>query len=200
MTWTPRERTLASDLDRPVSQYHNSNQDMKLQIVDHATALLVDRGLAAWSLDALAARAGCAKGLLLYHHRSKATLLAAVATQLRRERQRRRVEALKPGGPAAIDALWLQLVEDSESGRALAWLDLIALREPAVRECTLSTLDEIAALGKATAAALGIEGEPGEVGRVVAAALDGFGLGLLTDGRQSELREAYHRHWLGLLA
>lgn len=173
---------------------------MKLQIVDHAAALLVERGFAGWSLDALAARAGCAKGLLLYHHRSKATILAAVATQLRRERQRRRLDALRPGGPAAIDALWLLLLDDAESGRALAWLSLIGLREVAVRECTLSTLEEIDALGKATAAALGIEGEAGELGRVVAAALDGFGLGLLTDGRQPELREAYHRLWLGLLA
>ena len=173
---------------------------MKLQIVDHATSLLVERGLSGWSLDALAARAGCAKGLLLYHHRSKAALLAAVATQLRRERLRRRVAALRPAGPAAIDALWLQLVEDTESGRETAWLSLVALGEPGVRECTRSTLEEIAALGSATAASLEVEGEPEELGRVVAAALDGFGLGLLTDGRQPELREAYHRHWLGLLA
>lgn len=172
---------------------------MKLQIVNHASALLVERGLAGWSLDALATRAGCAKGLLLYHHRSKAALLAAVALQLRLERHRRRLAALRPGGPAAIDALWLLLIEEAASGRSMAWLSLVALAEPGVRECTRSTADEIRELGGATARALDFEGEPEEVGRVVAAMLDGFGVNLLVDGHESELREAYHRHWLGLL-
>lgn len=172
---------------------------MKLQIVDHATALLVERGLAGWSLDALATRAGCAKGLLLYHHRSKATLLGAVAVQLRLERHRRRVAALRPGGPAAVDALWLLLVEETASGRSVAWLSLIALAEPGVRECTRSTADEIRELGGAAARALDLEGEADELGRVVAAMLDGFGMNLLVDGQEAELREAYHRHWLGLL-
>jgi len=172
---------------------------MKLQIVDHAKSLLVERGLAGWNLEALAARAGCAKGLLLYHHRSKASLLAAVATQLRLERLHRRLEALRPGGPGAIDALWLLLVEDAASGRAAAWLSLVALAEPGVRECTRSTTGEIRDLGRATAEALDLEGEPVELGRVAAATLDGFGLDLLSDGHEAELRDAYHRHWLGLL-
>jgi AcrR family transcriptional regulator len=172
---------------------------MKLQIVDHATALLIERGLAGWSLDALAARAGCAKGLLLYHHRSKADLLARVATQLRIERQRRRLEGVKLGGPAAIDALWLMLLEETSSGRSVAWLSLVALAEPGVRECTRSTREEVRDLGKATAAAFDLEGEAADLGRVVAAALDGFGVDLLVDGNEAELREAYHRHWLGLL-
>ncbi|MFI5210004.1 MAG: TetR family transcriptional regulator [Gemmatimonadales bacterium] len=172
---------------------------MKLQIVDHATALLVERGLAHWSLDALATRAGCAKGLLLYHHRSKASLLAAVAVQLRLERHRRRVAALRPGGPAGIDALWLLLAEEATSGQSAAWLSLVALAEPGVRECTRSTVGEIRELGSAASGALDLEGDPEELGRVVAATLDGFEVNLLVDGHEPELREAYHRHWLGLL-
>jgi len=172
---------------------------MKLQIIDQASALLVERGLAGWSLDALATRTGCAKGLLLYHHRSKAALLAAVAVRLRLERHRRRTAALQPGGPAAIDALWLLLVEEAASGRSAAWLSLVALAEPGVRQCTRSTVEEIQELGSATAQALDLEGEAEELGRVVAAMLDGFGMTLLVDGHEAELREAYHRHWLGLL-
>jgi AcrR family transcriptional regulator len=172
---------------------------MKLQIVNHATALLVERGLAGWSLDALAARAKCAKGLLLYHHRSKATLLAAVAAQLRLERHRRRVAALRPGGPAAIDALWVLLLEEATSGRSAAWLSLVALTEPGVRECTRWTVEELRELGGAAARALDLEGEVEELGRMVAAMLDGFGMNLLVDRHEVELREAYHRHWLGLL-
>jgi AcrR family transcriptional regulator len=172
---------------------------MKLQIIDHATALLVEHGLGGWSLDALASRAGCAKGLLLYHHRSKATLLAAVATRLRLQRQHRRLEAMAPGGPAAIDALWLLLLEEASSGRGTAWLSLVSFAEPSVRECTRSTLEEIRGLGEGAGAALDLDGAPLELGRMVAATLDGFGVGLLVDGQESELREAYHRHWLGLI-
>jgi AcrR family transcriptional regulator len=173
---------------------------MKLQIVGHAKKLLVEAGLAGWTLDQVATRAGCAKGLVLYHHKSRAALLGAVAAQLRRDRLARRVKALQESGPAAIDALWQVILTETASGEAAAWLGLLTLTDPPVREGVRPEAGEDAALGTPLAAALSLDREAAEVGGATIGALDGFAVALLRGSAPDQVREAYHRFWLGLLA
>lgn len=172
---------------------------MKLQIVDHAKALLIQAGLAGWTLDLVATRANCAKGLVLYHHKSRAALLGAVAAQLRRDRIARRSKALRESGPAAIDALWQVILTEATSGEAAAWLALLTLSDLPVREGVRPEAGEDAALGTPLAAALSLDREAAAVGGVAIGALDGFSVALLRGSPPDQVREAYHRFWLGLL-
>lgn len=173
---------------------------MKLPIVAHAKDLLIETGLAGWTLERVAVRAGCAKGLILYHHRSRAALLGLVAAQLRRDRIIRRTEALRESGPEAIDALWQVIVSEVESGQAAAWLALLTLADPEVRQGVQPEAGEEALLGVPLAAALSLDREAAAVGGAALGALDGFALALLRGTTPARTREAYHRFWLGLLA
>ncbi|HKV75198.1 MAG TPA: helix-turn-helix domain-containing protein [Gemmatimonadales bacterium] len=172
---------------------------MKIQIADAAAQLLIEHGLDDWTLDRVAARARCAKGLVLYHHRNRAALLAQVAGVLRRRRADRRLKALSHSGPDAIDALWRLIEEEVASGEATAWLALLALREPDVLEATGRVSAEEAALGPLLAKALELEGEAEALVASTVAALDGFAIALLRRTPRAVVREAYHRFWLGLL-
>ena len=173
---------------------------MRLQIVDHAKQLLIHVGLAGWTLDQVAARAGCAKGLVLYHHKSRAALLGSVAAQLRRDRLERRIAALAESGPAAIDALWDVIVLEAGSGEAAAWLALITLSDPEVRLGVRLEPGEEVMLGAPLAVALSLDRGAAAVGGAALGGLDGFAIALLRGGAPDQVREAYHRFWLGLLS
>ena len=103
-------------IDRLVSQYYNMLQNMRLHIIAKAKQVLIETGLACWTLDLVASRSGCAKGLVFYHHKSRTALLALVAAQMRRDRLARRIAALTAPGPAAIDALWQTIESETASG------------------------------------------------------------------------------------
>jgi AcrR family transcriptional regulator len=172
---------------------------MKLQIVDHATDLLVEAGLAEWTLDRVAARTRCAKGLLIYHHRTRVALLGQVAARLRHHRVERRVKALERSGSDAIDALWRVIESEVASGEAAAWFSLVALRDPEVAEATRHSVAEDVTLAVPLARALSLDREAEALGAVSLAALDGFALALLQHAPATQVRDAYHRFWLGLL-
>jgi AcrR family transcriptional regulator len=84
-------------------------------------------GLAGFSIGAVAQRAGVAKGLVLYHHGSRARLLARCGAALAAERERRLAQSLAGGpGASALDACWAELRRQEEDGTARAWLALCA--------------------------------------------------------------------------
>jgi len=172
---------------------------MKLRISEHAKSLLIEVGLAAWTLDAVAQRAGCAKGLVAYHHRTRSALLGSVAAQLRADRLRRRTSALEASGSTAIDELWTVIVEEYRSGESAAWFGLLASREPEVRSAQLALLSEAELLGRLVVSSLSLETDGAALGYTTLAALDGFGAALLQGGSAEDVRDAYHRFWLGLL-
>jgi len=172
---------------------------MKLQIVDHAAKVLIEGGLADWTLDRVAARARCAKGLIVYHHRSRAALLGQVAGQLRRQRLERRVTALASSGSDAVDNLWRVIEKETASGEAAAWLSLLTLKDPEVLAATRQSPAEDMALSAPLARALALDPDAEALGATSLAALDGFAVALLCHSPASQVREAYHRFWLGLL-
>jgi len=186
-------------LDCPVSQFQNILVYMKLPIAEHAKSLLIEAGLSGWTLEAVALRAGCAKGLVAYHHRTRSALLGAVAAQLRGDRLRRRGAALEGTGSAAIDALWTVIVDEHRSGESAAWFALLASRDPEIRLGQHAPADEATLLGRRMVTALSLETDAVAVGHTTIAALDGFAAALLQGGLVEDVRDAYHRFWLGLL-
>ena len=99
---------------------------LKDKIVVGAAAVLVREGLQNWSVDRVAAEVGCAKGLIAYHHGTKKSLLAAVASHLSRLRVAGRLAALQGSGADALDRLWQTLVDEVRAGEWAAWAALTA--------------------------------------------------------------------------
>jgi AcrR family transcriptional regulator len=105
---------------------------MKSEILGAAKSVLVKRGLTAWTIEDVAREAQCAKGLVNYHYKTKANLLAQVGESLREDRIGRRLAALENEGATALDALWNTLTAEVRSGELAAWLSLSALPDQAV--------------------------------------------------------------------
>lgn len=168
---------------------------MKDTILTAAIAVLADDGLNNWTVEEVAERAHCAKGLVNYHFRSKRDLLTRAAESLRDDRQARRLAACKLGGAAALDRLWQQLSEEVRSGWFGAWLALLAADEP-LRNAARGADGE--SLAAAAAQALGVELPP-EAAVLIPTVLDGIALQLLLGADPEAAEEAYHRFWVTLL-
>jgi AcrR family transcriptional regulator len=81
------------------------------QIVDAALSLVADRGIAATSVDDIAAAAGVAKGSVFYNFGSKSGLFAAIITDgVARLTQALRAAADGRSGAEAVDALVTELL------------------------------------------------------------------------------------------
>lgn len=173
------------------------DKHLKDEIVTAASRVLRRQGLGSWSVDLVAAEAGCAKGLVAYHHGSKRALLGAVGRELWRARQAQRVAALSGSGAEALDALWLVLTAAAREGESAALAALSA--EPGI-DTRLDSAEDLAALGAAIGRALDLPDFPPAEARLAAAALDGFELALLRGASEDAVHEAYHRLWLGLLS
>jgi AcrR family transcriptional regulator len=169
---------------------------LKDEITNAATAVLLRDGLQKWSVDRVASEAGCAKGLVPYHHGSKKALLAAVAAKLARARQARRLAALNGRGATALDHLWQALVEEVRTGEWAAWAALVA--DPGIETPGDSPAD-LAHLATAIGRALEVPPLRAEEARLAVAALDGFQSTLHLGAPEETVHEAYHRLWLALL-
>jgi len=170
---------------------------VKDKITSAATRVLLREGLQGWSIDLVAAEAGCAKGLVHYHHGSKKVLLAAVAARIERERQTRRLDALSASGAEALDRLWRVIEREVGTGAWAAWASLVA--EPGI---TLPAADatETTAFASAIGRALDLPALGADDARLAAAALDGFQLALARGVPPDSVQEAFHRLWLALLS
>jgi AcrR family transcriptional regulator len=172
---------------------------MRARIVEAAKSILVRKGLTGWTVDAVAREAGCAKGLIHYHHRSKAALLAAAATSLRSDRIARRAAAFERRGTRALDALWTVLAAEVASGECSAWLGLVTTRDREVRAALRPSADELEHLAAAVEGALEVAHLSPATVRVLLAALDGMQVPLLLGDPPETVREAYDRFWLAAL-
>ncbi len=169
---------------------------LKDRITAGAAAVLVREGLQAWSVDRVAAEVGCAKGLVAYHHRTKKSLLGAVAAHLSHRRLAGRLDSLQGSGADALDRLWQALVREVRTGEWAAWAALTV--EPGIDTPGSSDAD-VTALGAAVRRALEVPPFRPEEVRLMAAALDGFQVALHSGAPENAVREAYHRLWLSLL-
>ncbi|HEV8148698.1 MAG TPA: helix-turn-helix domain-containing protein, partial [Gemmatimonadales bacterium] len=97
---------------------------MKDTILAAAIEVVALHGLNNWTVEEVANRAHCAKGLINYHYRSKQALLQCAAETLRDDRAAHRLAAIQTPGSAALDRLWTVLLEEVESGWFAAWISL----------------------------------------------------------------------------
>ena len=148
----------------------------RLAILSAAVQALKRGGLDDFSIEAVARRAGVAKGLVLYHYESRRRLLQRCGAEVAAERARRFRLALGAGaGAAAVDAVWEELLRQEADGTARAWLSL---------------------------SAAGYSPPPGSQGfeaRARATILDGCAAGLAANQHQTEQRDAYNALCLALL-
>src|ERR1041384_1107972 len=95
---------------------------VKDTILGAAIEVLAVHGLNNWTVEEVANRSRCAKGLINYHYRTKRELLGLAAETLRDDRAAHRLAAVQAPGTQALDRLWSVLVREVESGWFAAWL------------------------------------------------------------------------------
>ena len=169
---------------------------MRDRILGAATAVLVQRGLNGWTVDEVARKAACAKGLVNYHYRSKQQLLERIAELLREERWAKRLTAANE--PKPLDRLWQTLIGEVGSGRFAAWLSLLVAGEK-LRHAARTPSQHAESLCRSLGESLDLGDQLARHGALVAAALDGLAIRLLEGADPSTLEEVYHRFWLALL-
>lgn len=175
----------------------DAGTDIKAKIIAAAAHVVRQGGLTDWTVEAVARKAGCAKGLVLYHFGTKAALLIDLATRIRQERLERRIGALSVGGAPGLDRLWQVLVTDTEDGTTAAWLGLVALAASRI-PASIEEADR-ARFSAAAIAAIQL-GQDFEGGTDLLDVLNGFELALLQRRPAELVREGFDRYWLDLLS
>lgn len=174
-------------------------------ILGAAVELIKERGARNVTVEGVAKRAGCAKGLVHYHFKTKTGMLDAVASELVGSRCRLWAEAFDAPGPKeAIDRSWTLLMREAESGVIRAWASLLqasVLPDRTVRDA-ITTFGE--ALGAATTRLMKRNGfEPTipevEIGWLLGAVVHGMGFQFSGDSA-TNLEGAYAAAWLGILS
>ena len=146
-------------------------------ILAAAVETLQRGGVEAFTLEAVAQRAGVVKGLILYHYASRSRLLQAAASQIAESRTAAITRVLSSAsGTAALDACWEELRRQAEDGTARAWLSL----------CAAGLIDRSANNAGFEAAARD-------------ALIDGCAAALASGVPLADVRDAYDALWLALL-
>ena len=173
-----------------------SDNGIRDRILTATVDLLSEQGIHRWTIEVLAERTPCAKGLVNYHFGSKGRLLELAAERVRNHRVAGRVRALEQEVAVALDALWVVLTDEVRAGRFALWLALLGHR-PTVTAASLAP-DSRRDLTTAAATVLAIPASNPLLG-AFPAMLDGFQILLLQDRPEAEVRELYDRWLLALL-
>ncbi len=159
------------------------------------------------TVDAIAREAGCAKGLVHYHFKTKSALFAAAAERLWANRTERWTEALSHGDPKeAIDRSWTLLTEEAEQGITKACASLSVMPDDMTGQAV--NRGSMRFGSKLASSIEGLFGQVGlaasvpieEIGSLAAAVVMGMGMQLdsAADGVAGE--GAYAAFWAGLLS
>ena len=171
---------------------------MKDEILSAAIEVVALHGLNNWTVEEVANRAHCAKGLVNYHYRSKQELLSRVAETFRDDRSARRLAAARVPGTKSLDRLWETLVQEVDSGWFAAWLSLLAADDP-LRKAAAAQPEESRRFAAALGRSLSLGDELTPRAELIQAGLNGLQLVLLQGTAAKEVEEDYHRFWLGLM-
>ena len=171
---------------------------MKDSILGAAIEVIALHGLNNWTVEEVANRSHCAKGLVNYHYRSKLELLTRAGETIRDDRCARRLAAVQASGTRALDRLWETLIQEVESGWFGARLSLLAADDP-LRRATAERPENTAMFATALSRSLGLGDALTRQAGLIEAALDGLQLRVLQGEPAVETQESYHRFWLSVL-
>ena len=178
----------------------------KSELLEATIAIARERGLSRVTVEAVAQRARCAKGLVLYHFKSRSLLLEAMIFEVLRRRQADWSIAFGRTGPTAvIDATWNLLTIESANGTARLfggiWSHAAEITDQLASNALISFA---AAISHGAAQVLRSHGlragvEIGETGWLLTAVILGTESALSNGADPGELEGAYTRAWLALL-
>ncbi|MBI4499548.1 MAG: TetR/AcrR family transcriptional regulator [Gemmatimonadetes bacterium] len=181
--------------------------DVQTRILNTVDKQLRTASAATLTIDRIAAETGCAKGLVTYHFKNKASLVAAAAERLFRERDDRWESALSAATPdEAIHRSWALIVDDVSSGfwKAEAFLaatdnelTVQTVRKAAERFANLLSKSVRTLLHRM---ALKPSITDAELGYLLAAGTQGFGMQLLNGLSAEHVEGAYAALWLAILS
>ena len=171
---------------------------MKNRIMLNAIVLARENGLTKWSIDELSRRAHCAKGLVLYHYKTKAQLLLELAGCLRQSRRTSRQIVTHERGTQVLDDLWRVLEREVTTGEFAAWLGCVLAGSETALAARVAANDE-AELAQLVDDGLEANGAISATVPLINLALDGFQMRLLQGASPLGLRDAYDAFWLSLL-
>jgi AcrR family transcriptional regulator len=176
-------------------------------ILEAALRALTRKPTIVLTVDAVAREAGCAKGLVHYHFKTKAALMAAAAQRLWTRRSDAWQQALAGPDPhAAISASWSLLAAEAATGTSAACAalgveasELIGQtvresREAFVRVLSDSLVGLLERMGRAASV------PPSEIAGLLAAVIEGIGLQIAGGTRAGSLESAWAAFWAGILS
>lgn len=159
------------------------------------------------TLGTVAAEAGCAKGLIHYHFKTKSALLAQAAARLWEDRIEPWRVALDQATPtAAIDAGWRRLLEESTDGTVRACVLVTGSADKLVAEsareaaATFRTAVTDAVRQMLTRMHRTPTVPAGELGPFVSAVVTGLGLDAADHGDAAALEGSWAAFWIALLS
>ncbi|KPK07447.1 MAG: hypothetical protein AMS20_02785 [Gemmatimonas sp. SG8_28] len=176
-------------------------------ILNAALDVLRERGSSNVTVASVAERAGCAKGLVHYHFKTKQNLWHAAIEHLTRHRIASWSDALASLSPSeAVQQTWALLVRESEDGTAAAWFSMLDASSELPADLITEAIETFAA-AVADACRRMFERldvrtriRPEEIGWMLASMVSGTGF-LLTRGADApKLENAYAAAWLGVLS
>lgn len=176
-------------------------------ILDAVTSLLRERRAGDATIDDVARRASCAKGLVHYHFKRKDQLMAAAAAELWDARSHAWREALdRPDPKDSIGSAWHLLTSEASTGTAAACAALGFRSEnlvvQSVNEARASFARSLTgALDRLlTRMDLATSVPAGELGTLLGATAEGIALQLASGADPAELEQAWAAFWVGLLS
>jgi TetR/AcrR family transcriptional repressor of bet genes len=189
-----------------VKRRTDADQSKEL-LLETALTLLKDRGAAKVTVAAVAEAAGCAKGLVHYHFKTKQKLWESVARHLADTRASTWTTALAvPTVSEAVSRSWDLLVEESANGTTLAWISLSGPGSPlpdhsvnamfrGFGEAIGGTLTDLL-----QSLSVDLRVPIDEVTALLTSVIAGVGLHLLQERPEDTLENAYAAAWLGILS
>jgi len=169
--------------------------DRRETILESATAVTIESNLTAWSIAQVAARAGVAKGLVIYYFRTRKNLLRETATRIRAQVNQRRLEALSLKGTAALDALREVLEGEVQRSEAAALLGLATSKDEEIRNAAASSQEDQVALAHAAAHALELP-HRAIPPVLLEATISGLQLQRIAGCSEGEIRDTWDQFWL----